>query len=371
MKLFAVGFFITTWQASVFEQILELLLLVVVSPYISDAVDDKGVQEDQDGSDSSGSGGGKGFLLGSTSSTRSVHGRMMSLLFNAFNSPTALKVTNAFRETPSHYSAETYTSAAAYTFGAHGADTTSMSMSGMAAVDLSASEEGDAQDTAKNIVGEVDVGALIRDNWGLVFFGCFLMAFVVAAGVEETMKHFIVRCYRFGSPLKDPYTITIFLLAGALGFTTAENIGYVFGSKDSPLEGESKVVGEITVLLLRVCMPIHLFCAVFQACNVCRLIMGQAPDMSLFKVLLPGLILHGLFDFSLFVLSIIAFAENIDSDWYEFFCLAVALVIGVIGGHMAYNDWKKVVVDYEHGFQQLRLDESQHTSDHEMELTQL
>ena len=204
------------------------------------------------------------------------------------------------------------------------------------------------------------------------------MAFVVAAGVEETMKHFIVRCYRFGSPLKDPYTITIFLLAGAMGFTTAENIAYVFGSSkgDMGLEDESEELGEVTVLLLRVCMPVHLICAVFQGCNVSKIVMGQESDMSLFRVLLPGIVLHGGFDFLLFVLSIVGYAEHIDSTWYEIFCLVCAAIVGIVGARVAYTSFKKVASDYEYGFQHLRLDESAHPSDHgvnsvDVELTQL
>lgn len=48
---------------------------------------------------------------------------------------------------------------------------------------------------------------IAKDNIVIVFVGCFLMAFVVAAGVEETMKHFVVRCCRFPTPLKNPQTV--------------------------------------------------------------------------------------------------------------------------------------------------------------------
>jgi hypothetical protein len=39
----------------------------------------------------------------------------------------------------------------------------------------------------------------------------FLMAFVVAAGVEETMKHFVVRCCAFPTSLKEPYEVLVYL----------------------------------------------------------------------------------------------------------------------------------------------------------------
>jgi hypothetical protein len=49
--------------------------------------------------------------------------------------------------------------------------------------------------------------ALVKSNPFVVILGAFLMAFVIAAGVEETCKHFIVRCCPFVTPLKNPHTI--------------------------------------------------------------------------------------------------------------------------------------------------------------------
>ena len=46
-----------------------------------------------------------------------------------------------------------------------------------------------------------------KENIVIIIIGCLLMAFIVAAAVEETMKHFVVRCCRFPTPLKDPHTV--------------------------------------------------------------------------------------------------------------------------------------------------------------------
>ena len=59
-------------------------------------------------------------------------------------------------------------------------------------------------------------------------------------------------------------------MAGALGFATAENIEYVFGSTTSPIPGVSLVEGELLVLLARVLMPIHVICSVLQARNLSK-----------------------------------------------------------------------------------------------------
>ena len=53
------------------------------------------------------------------------------------------------------------------------------------------------------------------------------MAYVIAAGVEETMKYFVVRCCTFPQSLKEPQTVLVYLMAAALGFETMENIGIV------------------------------------------------------------------------------------------------------------------------------------------------
>lgn len=112
--------------------------------------------------------------------------------------------------------------------------------------------------------------SIVRKNIILLIIVLFLFAFVVAAGVEETMKHFTVRCCRFPAPLKDPHAILVYLMSGALGFATAENIEYVFGTKTSPIHGTSVFIGELFVLFLRICMPIHLICSVLQAANFAR-----------------------------------------------------------------------------------------------------
>lgn len=48
---------------------------------------------------------------------------------------------------------------------------------------------------------------LIKEYSFVVFLAVFIMAFVIAAGVEETLKHFIVRCCPFTRPIKDPSAV--------------------------------------------------------------------------------------------------------------------------------------------------------------------
>jgi Cys-rich protein (TIGR01571 family) len=149
--------------------------------------------------------------------------------------------------------------------------------------------------------------AVMRKHIGAVVVGLLLMAFLVAAGVEETVKHFVVRCCRFPSQVTNPHTLLVYLMTGALGFATAENIEYVF-SEAVGASGVPKVqlfVNELFVLVLRICLPIHVICSVMQAANLSKVVTG-IQQMNLFQILLPAIMLHGSFDFVLFLLSTLA-----------------------------------------------------------------
>jgi hypothetical protein len=181
----------------------------------------------------------------------------------------------------------------------------------------------------------------LERNIVVVVIGLLLMAFVVAAGVEETMKHFIVRCCRFPVPLRDPHTVLVYLMAGALGFATFENIEYVFGTRRSPIPGYSLFVGELLVLLVRVLMPVHVICSVLQAVNVSKIIMGIA-QMNQFQILLPAILLHGVFDFVIFLIGVLQFIEGGSSFTYDVLSLLIPLMIAVMGAVWAYVSYKKV-----------------------------
>lgn len=125
-----------------------------------------------------------------------------------------------------------------------------------------------------------------------------MQAFLVAACVEETTKHFIVRCCRFPGTFLHPNSVLVYLMAGALGFATAENIEYVFGISQSLITGTSVFVGEITVLLTRVLMPIHVICSVIQAANLSKVIILILPLRLIFStgfiLSLSDAITHGI-----------------------------------------------------------------------------
>ena len=107
---------------------------------------------------------------------------------------------------------------------------------------------------------------ILKSHIFLLLISLFVMAFVIAAGVEESMKHFVVRCCQFPTALTNPHTILVYLLAGALGFATAENIEYVFSqSGDASIGSITLLEGELLILLMRVLTPVHAICSVIQA----------------------------------------------------------------------------------------------------------
>lgn len=195
---------------------------------------------------------------------------------------------------------------------------------------LAAVSNGTSTDATDDVVGLFDRSQLRHNAWLLVLY-LFLLAFVVAAGVEETMKHFAVRCCRFPQALKEPQTIMVYLLTAAMGFATAENIEYVLGAKASPVAGVSLFVGELFILLVRILLPIHLVCAVLQATEMSRRDTGIDPRMPLVRLLLPAVLLHGSFDFFLFLMSALQYVYAIDSVAFDVFTLLFPFAIAVGG----------------------------------------
>eukprot|EP01038_Epipyxis_sp_PR26KG_P005663 gene5663-7819_t len=191
--------------------------------------------------------------------------------------------------------------------------------------------------------------SMMRENIILVVFILFLMSFVVAAGVEETTKHFAVRCCKLSTPLKDPHAIMVYLLTSALGFATAENIEYVFGQKSSPIPGTTLFEGELFVLFIRLLMPIHLICSVLQSVNMSKVLLGQST-MNVFQILLPAILLHGTYDFVLFLSGSLEYIYEINGDLMTIVSFTLSGIITVCGLAWAYYSFTKVVSDYQNGW---------------------
>eukprot|EP01040_Poterioochromonas_malhamensis_P009825 gene9826-10669_t len=307
IKMFFVGFFISTIQSILLEEILKklvtllgLLLFFLTSSYtLSSPL--------SDATSSSSSSAAFSAMLGQLSPTRG------SFLYEADSSHVSLFT--------------------AYTSYNTSYDTASHPLSPR--INLASSNS-----TSFN-PDEIPRDLLAHNLW-LVLFVLFLMTFVVMAGVEESMKHFAVRCCRFATPLKDPHVVLVYLVAAALGFATAENLEYVFGVHVSPIPGTSRFWGEFAVLRTRLLMPIHLICAVLQAAQMAQVVLGIAPQLNLGKVLLPAIVLHGSFEYFPLAIGAIQYAFDLELIALDVISMVIPIVITVVGAIWAHRSYTEV-----------------------------
>lgn len=121
---------------------------------------------------------------------------------------------------------------------------------------------------------------------------------------------------------------TIAMIATALGFACCENLVYIF------IYGSSNFGVEVIILLARSIFPVHPIAAALQSIRVCERDLEKKPNMSLGRIVFPGVIFHGLYDFLLMWIDFLtsrnsssgdddsddgAFAGDDDeSDWLSF-----------------------------------------------------
>lgn len=360
IKLFAVGFFLTTLQSAIFEEIVQTLGLLVFAPLIPSALAPTIADDDQaiyTTYFNQRIGDSIHIDAGAVKTDTDGHADINELFGMVMRRPLLGKrLMNILQMSAQVYTGGIFVDGQineAYEF--RRGDFALSPRHSSILTDTNPLDGSGTEDSAS-----VTLRGLLAAHWPLILVACFFMAFVVAAGVEETMKQFIVRCNRFSLPLSDPYTITTYMLTGALGFTACENMSYVFSVKESPIPGTSILTGEITVLILRVLLPLHLICSVLQGANLSRVVLGQRSDMSLFSMLLSAIALHGSFDCSLFIMAVVSFVNNIDGFWFEITTYTLACLIALGGSWYAYRQHKIVTESWEQGFHQLN-DVTQHS----------
>lgn len=274
IKLFAVGFFLSTTQSIVFESILEFVLGIVVAILLI-IFNPNTISDANSTSSSHDAANYYSSQMDSTSYRQKLTQSIMKIMLAGTGGWTFLW--------DSSWSADGFDATGAISdYDHYTVSSGNMLRSGNSSVSLSNNRYySNTFHTSSNIISSSNSTSSsssfddmspseMRHNIIIIVFALFVMAFVIAAGVEETMKHFAVRCCRFPAPLKNPFGVMIYLMTAALGFATAENIEYVFGTKQSPIPGTSLLVGELFVLLIRVLMPIHLICSVLQAVNLSK-----------------------------------------------------------------------------------------------------
>jgi RsiW-degrading membrane proteinase PrsW (M82 family) len=87
--------------------------------------------------------------------------------------------------------------------------------------------------------------------------------------------------------------ITVSMVAVSLGFACCENLIYIF------VYGESTLAVEVVILLARSLFPVHPIAAALQSIGVCQRDLEKQEKMTLGRLVFPGILFHGLYDFFL------------------------------------------------------------------------
>eukprot|EP00470_Lotharella_oceanica_P001488 CAMPEP_0170172406 /NCGR_PEP_ID=MMETSP0040_2-20121228/5636_1 /TAXON_ID=641309 /ORGANISM="Lotharella oceanica, Strain CCMP622" /LENGTH=362 /DNA_ID=CAMNT_0010413049 /DNA_START=26 /DNA_END=1114 /DNA_ORIENTATION=+ len=129
-------------------------------------------------------------------------------------------------------------------------------------------------------------------------------AFFVAALCEESLKYYLVVEFPNGTKnVRTAYGIVVLATAGALGFATLENIGYVFQDSSS----SSFAVAIMRALLA---VPLHAATGMIIGLSIAKALMDRTNPIC-WKVLWLPILLHGTYD-GLLMLSLGLKHENPD-----------------------------------------------------------
>ena len=229
IKCFAVGFWITTIQSVVFESILQMTIVILLGPLMgslssvgmgteminnsfNNPIDNK-VMINESGITSMIRNvildGVQKIIFLNKSLFGSFEGRNLS--FSSSPSPGITILSRSLGSVLDWFHTATTSATATDTVsGSVGASVmTATRAIFITAVSVTAADTAPLADDYVGFTPDLTSIArqVAKDHILAVFFVQFLMAFVVAAGVEETTKHFIVRCCPFPTPLKNPQTI--------------------------------------------------------------------------------------------------------------------------------------------------------------------
>lgn len=198
----------------------------------------------------------------------------------------------------------------------------------------------------------------------------FLVAFFLAATIEETCKYFGFRMVEHpdflsrreledaakveesqspemrNAPATFPQqersleaqgaAITIAMVASALGFACCENLVYIF------IYGSANFDVQVVILLARSIFPVHPIAAALQSIRVCERDLENRPNINLGRIIFPGVLFHGVYDFLLMWMDFLSsrkgnYVDDDDdttmdadeSDWLSFI-ISFVIMIGTL-----------------------------------------
>jgi hypothetical protein len=164
-----------------------------------------------------------------------------------------------------------------------------------------------------------------------------------AAKVEATVIENNPRVTRLSFPEQDRTlesrgaAITVAMVATALGFACCENLVYIF------IYGSSNFDVEVVILLARSIFPVHPIAAALQSIGVCERDLEKKRKTGLGRIIFPGVVFHGVYDFLLMWFDFLYSqkAEDTDdddeasastdekSDWLSFVLSFTVLIVAL------------------------------------------
>lgn len=149
-------------------------------------------------------------------------------------------------------------------------------------------------------------------------------AYLVAGLCEELLKYLIAHYAMLNTgEFNHPYGAVVYSLAGALGFATLENVGYVF-------TGDGRI-GLVTALFrAALSVPLHATTGVLIGVSMAEKHWQIGEPKSIPQMLLVPILIHGTYDFLLSPTDNPRVAPLPDNLMYIFFVLCVMVVIGGI-----------------------------------------
>ena len=172
------------------------------------------------------------------------------------------------------------------------------------------SQSGDQQQQLEQLLSSVELTPG-------VYVLLFIIAYISAGLVEESMKYVLTsRISRVTPGYRDKRGFLLYAVAGAVGFSTIENIGYSFQT----LSPWWQVLLGVAVRVF-ISSPVHVACALLVGIGVVRReVFGQR--VPLWRILCLPVLLHGSFDFFLMLGAVL-----LPSDGWELLVVEIVVVV--------------------------------------------
>ncbi|EKX38164.1 hypothetical protein GUITHDRAFT_115711 [Guillardia theta CCMP2712] len=172
-------------------------------------------------------------------------------------------------------------------------------------------------------------GIVIKRSPGFYLF-IALMAYVIAAGTEESLKYFTPLRFQACRNSSSKFVFLVCAVSCALGFSTVENMGYAMGSRGE--EGQASLSARAYTAYSRAVVAItaHGVCGGLVGVGLTKKhVLGKSWGFP--RILLPSLLVHGTFDFQQLLIAVLVWNVEVQN-----ICVVVLNSIVLVGASVWY-----------------------------------